>query len=211
MKGLLVFELSRIRQRRYFQPIRNKSDVIRILLDAVMFMRISKPSDAQGKFGNLVLKIEKMSRLFFYHERHIFSIHFPFRHYKLDDINDITNRFSSRNGTVIDGKMNEDLLSFFGGEEEVFDSSDYAEIATRPLDMSDGLLSVIQDLIAYESGYLRYDFDAENENGKLHPLNHLDVFYSNGARFKLGLKDEICINDLIDILNLNTDCRFLVK
>lgn len=49
--------------------------------------------------------------------------------------------------------------------------------------------SVIQKLLTFEPGYLRYDYDLENFKDKVHPLHHLDVNYSEIGTFKLGLQD----------------------
>ena len=66
-----------------------------------------------------------------------------------------------------------------------------------------------RELMMFEEGYVRYDHDARNKNGLLHPLNHCDVFYSSNATFKIGLEKRISLEVFMDLLNLETNCQFL--
>ena len=63
-------------------------------------------------------------------------------------------------------------------------------------------------LLSFESGYLRYDHD-EDENREdpiLHPVDHIDLFYSSNSTFKIGLQDRIDVDDLKSILSINEKC-----
>jgi hypothetical protein len=63
-------------------------------------------------------------------------------------------------------------------------------------------------LLKYDLGYLRYDFDPEHEDGKIHPLNHLDICLDDSATYKIGLDREISFRDMKDILDLTTECWY---
>jgi hypothetical protein len=39
-------------------------------------------------------------------------------------------------------------------------------------------------------------------NGKLHPLNHLDINYEANCTYKIGLRDKIKLNHLIDVVDI---------
>jgi hypothetical protein len=39
-------------------------------------------------------------------------------------------------------------------------------------------------------------------NGKLHPLNHLDINYESNCTYKIGLRDKIKLNHLIDVVDI---------
>ena len=80
---------------------------------------------------------------------------------------------------------------------------------TRP--NKDQIWQILKELLVFESGYLRYDYDKERENGNLHPLNHLDINYSSNATFKIGINNTIDCNTFIDILDINTDSYFISK
>lgn len=62
-----------------------------------------------------------------------------------------------------------------------------------------------------EDGYLRFDYDEENSDGHLHPLNHIDINYSNTSTFKLGLKSRMDFHTFWDVLRSDTNCFYLEK
>ncbi|MCY6487730.1 hypothetical protein [Actinobacillus pleuropneumoniae] len=64
-------------------------------------------------------------------------------------------------------------------------------------------------LLSFNDGYIRYDYDFEHENGSIHPLYHLDIFFSNYATFKIGLARRYQINDLLDLLDQEKSCKYL--
>ena len=61
----------------------------------------------------------------------------------------------------------------------------------------------------YEDGYIRYDYDEKHENDDVHPLNHYDIFYSSFSTFKVGLRDRLRTEDMLDFLDSNTICHYL--
>lgn len=57
------------------------------------------------------------------------------------------------------------------------------------------------NLLSSEHGYFRFDDDPENENGKVHPRYHFDIFYKDNASLKIGynkLAKLACITSLVD-------------
>lgn len=42
-------------------------------------------------------------------------------------------------------------------------------------------------LCTLEPGYLRFDYDKKNANGRYHPLAHFDVNFTNDSTYKIGL------------------------
>lgn len=69
--------------------------------------------------------------------------------------------------------------------------------------------SILQTLFLFEPGYIRYDFDSIHNKGKMHPLNHYDVNYTNMASFKMGLQNKTKIKDIINFINKKTETFFL--
>ncbi|WP_262440264.1 hypothetical protein [Acinetobacter pittii] len=70
---------------------------------------------------------------------------------------------------------------------------------------------LLNHMFFQEDGYLRFDYDEKNSNGHLHPLNHLDINYSNSSTFKLGLKARVDFHTFWDILRSDTNCFYLEK
>jgi hypothetical protein len=68
-----------------------------------------------------------------------------------------------------------------------------------------------RDLLTSEEGYLRYDFDEEHEDADVHPLHHLDVFFSSNVTFKLGLAEGVDFEKMADMLDSATDCHYVAS
>lgn len=76
----------------------------------------------------------------------------------------------------------------------------------KDIDMCFGL---ILRLLSMELGYIRYDYDPERENGRLHPLYHADINYSTKGTYKLGMNKKMETAEFIDMLDTKTDCRYV--
>lgn len=70
-------------------------------------------------------------------------------------------------------------------------------------------LSLLEEILRFEPSYIRYDNDPYNENGKLHPLHHLDINYSTYGTFKIGFNNSISSNYFENFQNTNTDCSYI--
>lgn len=83
------------------------------------------------------------------------------------------------------------------------------------------LYRFITEMLSFEEGYIRYDFDEENSSEKiymnecekkyLHPTYHLDIFLHTYSTFKVGLSKKINVVDFQNILSPNVNCHFLNK
>ena len=69
---------------------------------------------------------------------------------------------------------------------------------------------VFSEVCMLEAGYLRFDFDPKNVNGRLHPLNHLDVNYSKDATYKIGLHEKMETEKFLQLLD-NSQERFFIE
>jgi len=68
---------------------------------------------------------------------------------------------------------------------------------------------LLNHMFFQEDGYLRFDYDEENSDGHIHPLNHLDINFSNNSTFKLGLRERIDFHTFWDILRSDSNCFYL--
>lgn len=76
--------------------------------------------------------------------------------------------------------------------------------------LSKNELRFVEQVLSLESGYVRYDFDERNENGRFHPLNHLDLNYNVGT-FKIGFYRRLTPYEFMTVLgcNINDECAFI--
>lgn len=200
------------------KPIRNKNQIISLLLEAIPLINNGELIDRP--FNNyIVLRIDKMKRLIFVIENKIFSFNFPFN---------IERNSEGNNPVIYDSLTDLELngLNFAVlkvAYEEIFNENEnqglldidsellkiLASFDTKP--NKDQIWQIIKKLLIFESGYLRYDYDEEHQNGNLHPLNHLDINYSSESTYKIGMGKIIDCETFIDILDINTDSHFITK
>ena len=152
------------------------------------------------------LLIDKMSRLFFFKHKKYFSVSFPFT---VVVEGSTVLEVSTYTGRSIGFEIISSAISILNNLEFQLDPSPlnfWADSNNSELEA----LYLLEEIFLFEPGYLRYDWDPVNENGKLHPLHHIDVNYSGYGTFKIGLNRELIIDEFQDVLNIRTNCRFFV-
>ncbi|MDO4336857.1 MAG: hypothetical protein Q4C91_02085 [Eubacteriales bacterium] len=197
---------------KVIKPIRNKQDAILLLLETLKLVNGNENGITKER-GRVIICIDKMNRIFYETDEKIFSLCFPFsleekeNHYfriydNLTDL-EITNQMISLLISIFrkDGKLGESLENVMDFIIESAEDYEYQNI--------DDIWRLLFKLWYMEDGYIRYDYDPEHENNKIHPLHHLDVNYSSGTTYKIGLMDALKIDELRDILDTTTDCLYL--
>ena len=197
------------------QRIKTKKHILKILLETVRVMLVEN-SDENLKEQNSYFKvvIDKMSRIFYFSDKKYYSIYFPFTYI----IDNGKNVISFKNQIEINSQIISNIIEILNDTRfESFYSLDFIEpINELESYYEDKLWFLIRELIMLEDGYVRFDNDIDNFNkakqeGKehTHPENHLDIFYSNGNIFKIGLERIIKTLEFEDYFNVATDCKYL--
>lgn len=206
----IPFNLDERQVRLLFSPIREKTNVIELLMESIKIMLVNNEMKENLIKGRMLLHVSKMSRLFYFSDNKYFSINFPFF---INQENILS--FYSKNIKDIDSRITSDVLGILSSEKNLTasrslnDLLDFASEIECDEDYRKTFLSFLNELLLFEDGYIRYDFDEIRNNELTHPLNHLDIFYSSGSTFKIGLTKRISEDFLIDLLDLQTDCHFL--
>lgn len=197
------------------QRIKTKKQILKILLETVRVMLVEN-SDENLKEQNSYFKvvIDKMSRIFYFSDKKYYSIYFPFTYI----IDNGKNVISFKNQIEINSQIISNIIEILNDTRfESIYSLDFIEpINELESYYEDKLWFLIRELIMLEDGYVRFDNDIDNFNkakqeGKehTHPENHLDIFYSNGNIFKIGLERIIKTLEFEDYFNVATDCKYL--
>lgn len=190
------------------KPVRKHQDCIDVILNTMKFWNLFSSKKIDSLSAKLIISVGKMSRLFIIRENRVESILFPFTVVESESgvrfisksIGDITNFHISRASSIINNQSyNSGCIYEFS--DSVIDSADVLP----------NFWGFIRELMDFEGGYVRYDTDAKNENGDLHPLHHLDIFFSSSATFKVGKDNVACYDDLIDVLDVSSGCWYLHK
>ena len=202
---------------REFNSIRNKKDIILLLLETIG--QLLGSSDKIKIFNDfkivkteddlrIVIYINKMKRIFYCTKNKVQSLCFPFT---IDFGGDIVKFYYGKL------QLDYDKISILKG---VFKRSSM----TTPTELNEELLNddiyntlienekeILQELLLFltifEDGYLRFDFcDTKNFNKDYHPLHHIDLYYTNSNTFKLGLEEEMSLKKNIEIIDITEKC-----
>ncbi|MCA9925371.1 MAG: hypothetical protein KC421_23540 [Anaerolineales bacterium] len=202
-----TFAIDKWQAQWIFAPVRSKLSIIKLLMRTVKVMLVNAAVDEKDTTGKIILRVSKMSRIFYYSENKYFSIQFPFSVTESDD----GLRFYSSHIDRIDSKVTSEVLSIVTNSN-VFDAPeplDFIEPVDEIFDSNPNFWEFLRSLLLFEGGYVRYDYDIIHTKDKVHPLNHVDVFYSSNSTFKLGIHSRIPLESMIDCLDLESDCHFL--
>lgn len=202
----------------YNASIRNKLGIIQLLIEISSFLKVADmqlleelPETIEAAKIRLILYVDKMSRIFIVEKDKIHSFFLPFslqaesNKYRLFfngyEITPASCAVMSAtfNGLPIDISVEEILESYWDISED-FDISEEEKKFYGKL---------ISYLLSFEPGYLRFDHDESHKNKIIHPDNHIDFNYTDGASFKLGLNNPLTYNDLIEILDITKPCIHL--
>ncbi|MBS0027086.1 hypothetical protein [Chitinophaga hostae] len=216
MKSSFQIEINQGSLKTFFpeERIKDKYKIIEILLEACRTLLYSPKAEKIRAKTKIIVNIDKMNRLFFVSELKIYSIAFPFN-ISYDENN---TSISYKNIIDIDSLAITNVLSII--KNPIFNSEHCLESVEPIIDIEAehkiNYWTLIRELILLEDGYIRYDKDEKGYQAALekmqqhrHPLNHIDIFYTNHVSFKLGLEKEYLEADLIDTLDSNTDCKYL--
>lgn len=200
---------------KFFLAIRDKSNVIEVLTNSINYILINPKIPEEKIKWKIILVIDKMNRMFFLKENKYFSLNFPFKIHE----NDWYFTFSFK-WNIIDEVITSKIITVI--KSNVFHwncSLNFAEwIYDFEKECWENLWITLKELLFMEDWYIRYDYDEDNYkihklawNEKKHPLNHYDFFYSNNSTFKLWLENKINELDFINLLNTNTDCKYIIE
>lgn len=198
--------INKFQSDKIFSSIRSKKDLLEVLIDIVKFYLISDFVRAEHPVGRVVLCKGRMSRVFAFKEDKYISFNFPLNFH--DEDGQI--RFSHRAVGEVDSRITSIILDFL--HEDIFSKECPLTFVDPVVEVEKeipGIWEMYRDLLMFEDGYVRYDYDELREDGARHPVNHLDIFYSSNGTFKLGLDSRISEEVLQDLLNVETDCGFV--
>ena len=207
------FQIDEFDLARFDCPIRGQLELLNVALASLQVMMqgraVERSASSAGPHFRVV--VDKMKRIIVVTSSRLYSLSFPFSVQRQKE------KYSfSLNGMNVDSLTLSCLTAIFRadalafGFESLLDVIDETYLDYKDQGLDREVLSLMaMFLISYPYGYIRYDEDREHEDGALHPLHHLDIGCSNAEQFKLGLTGAVDCDDLIDILNVRTECHYL--
>lgn len=188
-----------------FKPVRDKVDYVEVLMIVINYFLLTNhlnPHDyIQGK-----IIIDKMSRFFIYDNDKYFSFSFPFVVY-LEGESYVVKTYS---GKVINHKSISEILYIINSSQFNLSRS-LIDFYIDPNDIDFSTIYLLEEILMFEPAYMRYDYDPDPNrlDAEFHPLNHLDIHYSQYATLKIGLDDRINSESFENIHNLKTRCYYI--
>ena len=189
----------------FFSPLRTKTDYAKLIVLSARKLLLGNEIEEVHSDSKMKLIVDKMSRLFFYKGNKYFSISFPL--VTIIDDNEIS-EITTYSGKNIDFKNISAVIAILESEQFKFNPS-LIDFYIEPFGIESSGLFLLEEIFQFEPSYVRYDHDPLHENGKLHPLYHLDLNYSQHSTFKVGLNNNISENYFENLHNTNTECLYL--
>lgn len=191
----------------YFTPIRDKIAYAKVILKSARSLLLANDSSNMIANSKFKLKIDKVSRLFFYKDQKYFSVSFPFNVViEKNEVKEIT----SYSGKLVDFQSISAVTSILENEQFKRNPT-LIDYSIEPNDLEYLGIYLLEEIFLHEPSYIRYDYDPINENGKIHPLHHLDINYSSYSSYKIGLNSHISTDYFENIHDSKTDCLFLLS
>lgn len=226
MEKIIEFNLNQTIFDLICRRIKSKSQLIELLIEVCSLVIVNVPFKNE-RFGKVFINLDNMRRCFFSIKnsdsdiyKH-FTFNFPFKlseehgMYEIETFNGgiLINsshiailRSICANGAFDERECRHGLLLGF---------SQLIDITLRDMNLNmryyeNDLNQILMELFAFEPSYIRYDYDKKNEDEKIHPLNHLDIYYSQITSFKLGC-EQLKLKEFMDILDTGTECAYISK
>ena len=201
---------------KLMKPIRKQKDCIALILDILNILLVGE--EISDERGMIMIVVDKMSRIFCFSGKKYFSMVFPFDMERIEEEGNNYRIYDLALNMEIDNRLivlMERILNQIDFEESTIDEiieKAYFDVAEEGYseDEVGNCFNLVMRLLSMELGYIRYDDDPEHANGALHPLYHLDVNYSSKGTYKLGVNREMGEEDFIDLLNVKTDCKYIM-
>ncbi len=197
-----------------FPPIRTKEDVIFVLLEVMRYsFNFSLAPSKDIEQVNIIIYVDKMSRIIYGDKEKIHSFQLPFSVYEQEE-----KVCFSYNGQDVDSKSIAVLSSILQCSKKIYNSLEslidifmdaMEDFEIEELELQSTYWNMLLFLLMFECGYIRYDYDPIRENVEMHPLHHLDIGYSSNVTFKIGLKQQFASEDLIKLMDINAKCHYL--
>lgn len=202
-----IFKVDQYQAEAFTRSIRSRFDVLRVWMDAVKLIINYTPPSERFVVAEIHVHNSRMSRLFYLSGAKTFSIAFPFR----IDAGDNLFTVRTSDGIDVDSRLSSEILliATLLKSNGLVSEWAMAEHFEDQGGASAEFWPVLGGLLDAEDGYLRFDHDPDRRDGHKHPLDHADLFYTNGASFKIGLHKRLALEEIVDILNRETDCHYL--
>ena len=202
---MLYLNLDKYQATVLFNEVNDISSFLRVKLKLLEFIQ-SWTGNKPIKQPYVCIDNEKLFRAFIVNENACkiitfgFEFHFKTLNPNLNDSNAISSiHYKGRSGLVLPKNISDAIaiLNKYSERDEnlycdlEFDDQDNITIESKML---------FEYVLMQEAGYLRFDNAMQGYQEWIHPLNHLDINYSE-VTYKMGLSHKISLDELLAIFD----------
>lgn len=205
-------------------PLRRREQAMLLLLYTIRSITFDIACDERSE--EIWICIDKMSRVFYVMDNKIFSMRFPF-HLEVESEYNVRRIYDINTGLEVESVLLSALISIFeriddkNDKQRGIDFGEFIDMIVESENLEKGitaenLWTIVKYLMKCDLGYLRYDHDENHDeknqnikNPKMHPIDHIDIYYDNSVTCKIGVKKELSYEQFRDILDLNSECSYV--
>ena len=153
-------------------PIREKKDILQILFETIRYYLISDIKNEaldnikkrkvlnSANYGNITIKIDKMSRVIYKLENKIFSFGFPFIISKIEEKYNI---YDKNSGITIDSSIVSKIINILNNfsfkNNDIYEFLSQFDDGNNDEEELNKIWQIFKRALFSECGYLRYDYD----------------------------------------------------
>lgn len=207
MKGSHKFKLPE-KKSDFTINVSSMWDYVKLVINTIRFIQtqedLDKINKSQSELETLKIVVGKSTRAFIYlscdkYLTFVFPICLKKKEGKLKlycNSYELTGKIVSELKSILDLHYQDRLKNLI----ELYDT---LQISSKEC------MEIFEYLLTCEPGYLRYDFDKVSARGQIHPINHLDVNFSDYATYKYGLYERLSIKNFENIFMKEKDCFYI--
>jgi len=191
-------------EKHLFMPIRDSVAYARVVLNTTRILLLNMDTVHDAK-SSLALVVDKMNRFFYFKDSKYFSIASPF---SFEIVEGGIKNIYTRSGIEINSQIISEGMNIISNQQFALSPVCSHFIFEGEYVSMEGV-HMLEEILAFEPAYIRYDHDPILEDDIRHPLDHLDINFNQSTTFKLGLSESISTGVFEDITNTKTNCPFL--
>lgn len=207
----LFLNLQPYQRTKLFSCVTNTREMISVSLTALEYLQYWHGNTGTPKRPYMVVDIDDTHRIYLVDKDKIitflFALNVKLKGYDLFDTNNYVTGIYLHSHKISAREVSEakQILSNCADSESLY----CYNILEEDTNLSLETLFLFEHLLFLEWGYLRFDHDPSHAIAGVHPADHFDVNFNPLGSYKLGLKKQIDVNDIFNMIYKKSKCAEL--
>lgn len=207
----LFLNLQQYQRTKLFSCVTNTREMISVSLTALEYLQYWHGNAGTPKRPYMVVDLDDTHRIYLVDRDKIvtflFALNVKLNSFDLCDAKNYVTGIYLRSHKISAREVSEakQILTNCTDMESLYCYNVLEEDSNLSLET----LFLFEHLLFLEWGYLRFDHDPSHAVVSIHPTDHFDVNFNPMGTYKLWLKKQIELNDIINMINKKTACAEL--